>query len=339
MNRRNFLLISAAAAVHPPESLIYPVPPLARKNDARRTIDFAQNEKILKFLIAGGLPNVIYGGNAFLYDITMAEYRDLLEWAGGFASRASINPAIGPSYGCAMDQATVIRRYKFHTVLAMPNGNPRDAAGLEAGYREISQACGLPLSLYVKTDTTYGDDRDAGLDAIGRLVRDGVCVSIKYAVVRKDPAQDPYLTALLKCIDSKYVVSGIGERPAIVHLRDFKLNGFTTGSGVLAPNQTRALLDACNRGDYETAERVRQLFLPLEDLRDAWGPPRVLHAAVGLSGLAETGSPPPFVSNLTEAQRKQLAPVARALFGSLGGARTRACRVATPRDARQVNHT
>lgn len=319
MNRRTFLLSTTAAAaaraaIRPPAPVVYPVPPLARKNDARHTIDFAQNEKILRYLIAGGIPDVIYGGNAFLYDITMTEYRDLLEWAGGFASQANIIPAIGPSYGRAMDQAPLIRRYKFRTVLALPNGNPRDAAGLEAGYREISQACGLPLSLYVKTEASWGDDRDAGLDAIGRLVRDGVCQSIKYAVVRKDPSQDQYLTALLKRVDPKYVVSGIGERPAIVHLRDFKLNGFTTGSGVLAPKQSRALLEACNRGDYATAERLRQLFIPLEDLRDAWGPPRVLHATVALSGLAQTGNPPPFVSGLNDSQLRQLAPVAKALY-------------------------
>lgn len=316
MTRRHLLLATATAALGAGrnESFVYPVPPLARKNDAKRTIDFAQNEKILRFLLDNGLTHVVYGGNAFLYDVTMAEYRDLLEWAGGFATRASIMPAVGPSFGRAMDQASVVRHYKFPAVLALPNGNPRDAAGLEAGYREIAQACGVPLSLYVKAENSFGEDREAGIDVIARLARDGVCLSIKYAVVRKDPLEDAYLARLLERVDARHLISGIGERPAIAHIKRFKLNGFTTGSGVLAPKRSRELLEACNRGDYESAAKLRQLFLPLEDLRDAWGPSRVLHAAVALSGLAETGPAPPFVSGLVESQRKQLAPVARTLL-------------------------
>jgi dihydrodipicolinate synthase/N-acetylneuraminate lyase len=56
------------------------------------------------------------------------------------------------------------------------------------------------------------------------------------------------------------------------------------------------------------------LFLPLEDLRDAWGPARVLHAAVELAGICPTGPIVPFVSALDEHQRERLQPVARALL-------------------------
>lgn len=327
MTRKQFLTTTlggvAAAAVKgatgsSESSVVYPVPPLARKNDGKRSIDFAQNEKILRFMLRNGLRNVIYGGNAFLYDITLAEYRELIDWASGFANEASIIPGIGPSFGRAMDQAAIVRKHKFPSLLVLPTGEPRDAAGLERGFREIAEACGIPLSLYVKTENNLGDDRDAALDMLGRLVDSKVCVSIKYAVVRKDPREDAYLTGLLKRVDPKYVVSGIGERPAVVHLRDFKLNGFTTGSGVLAPKQTHALLEACNRRDYEKAESIRKLFMPLEDQREAWGPPRVLHAAVGLSGLADTGPIPPYVSALGQQQLDQIRPVAKTLLGKNG---------------------
>src|SRR5690242_5339118 len=76
--------------------------------------------------------------------------------------------------------------------------------------------------------------------------------------------------------------SAASVSPAIVHLRDWKLNGFTTGSGVLAPRLSLALLEACRRKDYTAAEEVRRAFLPFEDLRDAWGAPRVLHSGVEL---------------------------------------------------------
>ena len=57
---------------------VFPVPPLARRRDARRTIDFAENDRVVKHLAAGGMTRFLYGGNAFLYHITLAEYEELL---------------------------------------------------------------------------------------------------------------------------------------------------------------------------------------------------------------------------------------------------------------------
>lgn len=323
INRKQFLATAAGVAGFAaaetqryPEQLseIYPVPPLARKNDAKRSIDIAENEKLFRFLLKGGVTRFVYGGNAFLYQITMAEYTELTHWLGGLASQAVIIPAVGPSFGRAIDQAPLVRKYKFPSALVLPTGDPRDAAGLERGMREIADACGIPLSLYVKSENDFGVDQEAGMDVIGRLVDSKVCSSIKYAIVRKNPAVDPYLTSLLKRVNASRIISGIGERPAVVHLRDFKLAGFTTGSGVVAPRQCRALLDACTAKDYEKAEKIRAAFIPLEDLRDQWGPPRVLHAAVALAGIAETGPIPPYVSELSAAQKDKLQPVAKALY-------------------------
>ena len=303
----------AAASGTAEPSALYPVPPLARKRDSRRSLDFTQNDKILRHLQKNGVSNVIYGGNAFLYHLTMSEYRDLIEWAGGYTREFSILPGIGPSYGRAMDQAPLIRKHHFPSVLVLPCGDPRDAAGLENGLREIAEACAVPLSLYLKHEADFGPDREAGLDVVGRLVDAKVCSSIKYAVVRKDPKDDAYLASLLRRVPADRVISGIGERPAIVHLRDFKLNGFTTGSGVLAPRLSLALLEACLHKDYTGAEEIRRAFLPFEDLRDAWGAAQVLHAGVEAAGLAETGPVPPFVSEISTSQLEQLRPVARML--------------------------
>jgi dihydrodipicolinate synthase/N-acetylneuraminate lyase len=74
------------------------------------------------------------------------------------------------------------------------------------------------------------------------------------------------------------------------------------------------IFEACVREDYETAEKLRAEFLPLEDLRDAWSPAKVLHFATRLAGVAETGPTPPFLSSLSEKQSQEIAPVARALF-------------------------
>ena len=197
--------------------------------------------------------------------------------------------------------------------MLLPCGDPRDARGLEAGIREIAEAAGIPLILYMKSDDSFGSDKDAGLDAVGRLVRDGVAIAIKYAVVRDDPGHDPYLDGLLRRVERRRVVSGIGERPAVVHMRDFGLPGFTTGSGCVASSLCTALFEACRAADWSRAEEIRAHFIPFEDLRDEWGPARVLHHGTELAGIAPTGPIPPFVSPLDPAQLERLAPVARAL--------------------------
>ncbi len=293
---------------------VFPVPPLARKTDAARALDFEHNGRLVRHMAAGGMTRFLYGGNAFLYHLTLAEYGQLLEWLSGFEGELWAVPSVGPSYGRAMDQARLLRAYRFPCAMMLPCADPRDAAGLERGYREVSESAGTPLIIYLKEESNFGGDAEAGLDAVARLVDDKVCVAIKYAVVREDPSHDPYLEQLLKRVDRGRVVSGIGERPAVVHMRDWKLPGFTTGSGCLAPGLSTRLFRACVEGDYEKAEGLRSKFLPLEDLRDEWGPARVLHHAAAAAGLAETGPVPPYVSELSAGQLERLKPVAATLL-------------------------
>ena len=123
-------------------------------------------------------------------------------------------------------------------------------------------------------------------------------MGIKYAVVRTHPAEDDYLAGLLARVERPRVASGIGERPAVVHLRDWKLSGFTTGSGCVAPALSQRLFEAAQAGRWDEAESIRARFLPLEDCRDAWNPAKVLHHAVDLAGVARTGPLAPFLSAL-----------------------------------------
>jgi dihydrodipicolinate synthase/N-acetylneuraminate lyase len=292
---------------------VFAVPPLPRRPDAKRTLDLDAAEQIARHIEAGGITRFLYGGNAFLYHFTLGEFEMLAGWLASFpASRWPI-PSIGPSFGHALDQARILRRHHLPAAMVLPCGDPRDACGIEAGCREIADAAGMPLVLYLKSEDALGSDRDAGLDAVGRLAADGIAIAVKYAVVRDDPSRDPYLDGLLRRVDKSRVVSGMGERPAIVHLRDFGLPGMTTGSGCVAPQRCREFFDAACATDWIRAEALRALFMPLEDLRDAWGPARVLHAATEAAGIAATGPIPPYVSALTGAQIAQLTPVVRAL--------------------------
>ena len=291
---------------------VFAVPPLARKVDAARSLDFEQSERIVRHVTSGGITRLIYGGNAFLYHLTLAEYEQLLDWLVHLDG--CVIPSAGPDYGRAIDQATLLRTRRFPCVMVLPCSDPRDAVGLEAGYREIAEAANTKLILYLRDEENFGKDKEAGRDSIARLVDDGVCIGIKYAIVRDDPSRDDYLEDLLRRVDRKFIISGIGERPAIAHLSQWKLPGFTTGSGCIAPHASQLLFEACAEGDFKRAESLRSAFIPLEDLRDKWGPAQVLHAAVELAGIARTGPVPPFLSPATHEQLDRILPDAQTLL-------------------------
>ena len=293
---------------------VFAVPPLARTVDAARSIAFEQNNFIVRHITGGGITRLIYGGNAFLYHITLTDYEQLLDWLVDLDDNVWAIPSLGPTYGRAMDQARLLRAHRFSCAMILPCSDPRDTDGLERGYREIAEAADVKLILYLKDEHNFGADKEMGLDAVARLVDEGVCAGIKYAVVRDDPSADVYLENLLKRVDRKFVISGIGERPAVIHLRDWKLPGFTTGSGCLAPRLSQDLFAACGREDFDEASNLRAEFLPMEDLRDAWNPAKVLHSATELAGIAQTGAIQPYLSALLPEQLKRLSSVARALF-------------------------
>ena len=162
-----------------------------------------RRRSVARHIEAGGITRFLYGGNAFLYHVTLDEFEPLVGWLSGFAAPRWPIPSIGPSFGRAIDQARMLRAHRFPTAMLLPCGDPRDARGLEAGVREIADAAGIPLIIYLKSEDGFGSDKEAGLDAIGRLVDDGVAIAIKYAVVRDDPSHDPYLDGLLRRVDRR----------------------------------------------------------------------------------------------------------------------------------------
>ena len=65
----------------------------------------------------------------------------------------------------------------------------------------------------------------------------------------------------------------------------------------------------------EGIARLREAFLPLEDIRDARSPLCVLHRAVDLAGIADTGPLTPMLSDVVAGESKaELADVAQTLL-------------------------
>ena len=133
-------------------------------------------------------------------------------------------------------------------------------------------------------------------------------------MVRDNPSIDPYLKEILSVVPANIVVSGIGEQPAIIHLRDFGVGGFTSGCVCVSPARSMAMLRAIRAKDFIKAEAIRASFGPLEDLRNSIQPIRVLHHAVAAAGIAATGPMQPLLGELSEQQQVSILQAVQALL-------------------------
>ncbi len=282
------------------------VPPLAR--DSQLKICAAENERLVRHIESGGVNTLLYGGNAVLYHIRLSEYARLLQVLTDIAgTNTLIVPSVGPAYGTMMDQVDVLNDFEFPTVMILPQKDIADAGGIASGIRRFVESYGKPIVLYLK------HDRWLPPEVVGKMYRSGIISWIKYAVVRADPANDDYLREVLAEVPGEIVVSGIGEQPAIVHLRDFEITGFTSGCVCVNPGRSLQMLRAIQSGEYDLAEKIRVEFCGLEDLRNSINPIRVLHRAVELADIAQTGPMFPMLGELEASQLTRIAAAAQSL--------------------------
>lgn len=283
------------------------VPPLARNADL--TINRNANIALIRHLESGGVRSLMYGGNANFFHVPVSEYAALVDFLAEAAGPDTwVLPSVGPDYGKLIDQAAILRTRNFPTAMLLPMSFPFTDAGLADGIRRFTDTFGKPAVVYVKADPYLKPE------TLGRLHDEGRIAAIKYAVVRERPEQDAYLSGILQAVPKERVVSGIGERPAVIHAREFGLRAFTSGSVCVGPRGSMAMLRHIARGEFAQADAIRADYIPLEDLRDALSPIRVLHEAVTLSGVADMGPMLPMLSNLDAVHHAKLAPVARALL-------------------------
>jgi dihydrodipicolinate synthase/N-acetylneuraminate lyase len=283
------------------------VPPLAR--DSNRTISEAENTKIIRAIEAGGVTSLLYGGNAVFYHMRLSEYATALSMlARAAAAKTWIIPSVGPTYGIMMDQAEILKDFNFPTVMILPQKEIADETGIATGVRHFAEKYGKPIVLYLK------HDRWLAPALVESLVRDGLISWIKYAVVRDNPSVDPYLSEILSVVPANMIVSGIGEQPAIIHLRDFGVGGFTSGCVCVSPARSMAMMRAIHTKDFTKAEAIRASFVPLEDLRNSIQPIRVLHEAVAAAGIAKTGPMQPLLGELSDANKTAIKQAVQVLM-------------------------
>jgi dihydrodipicolinate synthase/N-acetylneuraminate lyase len=270
------------------------VPPLARHLDL--SLNLAANQALIHHLEAGGVRTLMYGGNANFYNIATSEYAALLDMLAVQAGADTwVIPSIGPDYGKALDQIAILKERNFPTAMMLPAAGIYTDAGAATNIRKQAEKFGKPLIVYIKSDNYIQPATVRALEA------DGVVAAVKYGTPRaSDEAtlRDSFLKELVQQITPRKIVSGIGERPAIIHLRDFGLQGFTSGSVCIAPRGSMQILKHIKAAQYDAAQALRTHYLPMEDQRDLINPIRTLHDAVTLAGIADMGPILPTLSNI-----------------------------------------
>lgn len=283
------------------------VPPLARDTNGRISID--ENRKLIRHIENGGVNILLYGGNAVLYHVRLSEYEGILAaLAESVAETTAVVPSVGPSFGMMMDQAEVLRDYDFPTVMILPQRDIADSVGIVRGIRSFVDAFGKPVVLYLKFANWLPTL------AVKTLVEEGLVSWIKYAVVLENPAADEELKRLVNTVPAAKIISGIGEQPAIIHMNQYGVAGFTSGCVCIAPNRSMQMLAALQSGDLAEADAIRGKFSLLEDLRNAIHPIRVLHAAVERAGIAFTGPICPLLSDVSAEEGERIGAAALSLL-------------------------
>lgn len=268
-----------------------------------------ENEKIIRHIEAGGVSTLLYGGNANFYHIALSEYADVIgQLAELAAPETLVIPSAGPAWGLMMNQAEVLRETDYPTVMVLPQQGLTTSEGVVTGLRRFAEKLGKPIVLYIKYDDFIT------VEGARQLVDDGIISWIKYAIVQPDPAVDPYLAELVEQVDPKLIVSGIGEQPVIEHLVDFGVNGFTAGCVCIRPELSEELREAVRNNDLVRAREIQAIFRPLEDLRNGINPVRVLHEAVRLAGIGDTGPALPLLSGITTEEEAKVKEAALALL-------------------------
>ena len=164
-------------------SSVISVPPLARNADG--SFNRKENQKLIQHLEAGGVSTLLYGGNAILAHVSISEYAALLTMLTELAGEQTlVIPSVGPGYGMMMDQAKILREFKFPTAMVLPSRDVVTSDGVATGLRRFVEAIQRPAVLYIKNDGFIE------IDAAQRLAKDGLLSWIKYATVRDNPVHD-----------------------------------------------------------------------------------------------------------------------------------------------------
>ena len=162
------------------------VPPFALTRDLE--IDSQANAALIRHMEGGGVSTLLYGGNANVHNWPVSRFADWLDALESATGQDTwLIPSVGPGWGKLLDEAAILKHRRYPAAMVLPMIAPQTPDGVLYGIESFVERSGVPLIVYIKTD------QYVPAKAIGRLAEQGVVFGIKYAVPRKDLAEDAYL--------------------------------------------------------------------------------------------------------------------------------------------------
>jgi 4-hydroxy-tetrahydrodipicolinate synthase len=181
-------------------------------------------------------------------------------------------------------------------MLLPPLGYRADEREIEAFYRAVAEAAGLPLMAYNNPEASGTDMGPALIARLGRRIERLVAVKECSGDVRRIPA----------------IIHAAPDLDVLVGGDDWALEGFAAGAigwvtGVadVAPRECVELFDLCRAGDLEAARAVYRRLLPLARFDMTPKLVQYFKAAMDAVGLAGGSVRPPRLE-LTDAEYAEL---------------------------------
>jgi 4-hydroxy-tetrahydrodipicolinate synthase len=181
-------------------------------------------------------------------------------------------------------------------MLLPPLGYRGDEREIEAFYRAVAEAAGLPLMAYNNPEASGTDMGPALIARLGRRIERLVAVKECSGDVRRIPA----------------IIHAAPDLDVLVGGDDWALEGFAAGAigwvtGVadVAPRECVELFDLCRAGDLEAARAVYRRLLPLARFDMTPKLVQYFKAAMDAVGLAGGSVRPPRLE-LTDAEYAEL---------------------------------
>ena len=155
--------------------------------------------------------------------------------------------------------------------------------GVEAYFRAIAAAVGLPVVIYTNPNFQRAD---LSLAVIERLSRVPNIVAIKDA-----GSNTGRLLSILNRVEGRMeVFAASAHVPAAVMLIGGK--GWMAGPACIVPRQSVALYDACRRGDWAAAMRLQAGLWQMNEAFARWNLAACIKGALELQGYP-VGAPLP----------------------------------------------
>ena len=268
------------------------------------TIDAALLSAVVDRIAAGGIHNIVSGGNTGeFYSLTLDEVRQVQDLAiAANAGRSMLTAAVGRSIADAIALGRRAKSAGADALMAHQPLDPFAAPQAQAGYfRAIADAVDLPLIAYVRSDAMTVKD-------ILSVANHPNVVAVKFATTN--------VMLLSDCVresgpETAIWVCGLAESWALPFY-SLGARGFTSGLVNIDPARSLRIHAALEAGDFATARDLVATIAVFEKLRTKFG--NGANVTVVKEGLMAIGYPVgpvrvPGLDRLDDADRATVAAI------------------------------